>query len=407
MKKQAIILLRGLRRPVRRVPFGTARWALRAALGALVILELTVCAPKPEAQPVDSRRWDSVARYLAGMQPDDEAIAALAQKPEWQAHKRAMDTMFAGMESAYLSKMRPWAAEQIGDPGTPVLFYPFGGPEIIVSQAMFPHVQDYIMCGLEPPGLPPDLLKVPPARMNGVLTNLRNSLDWLVRFTYFQTIHMSSQLRATDVSGTVPLILVFLARTGNRITDVTSVFLGRDGRLYELEDNAPGPDRVSRTSIKVDGIPGVRVTFIKDGRERSAFFFSFDASDPAMAGRGYFFDFVRSRGERSVMIKAASYLLHWGNFPTLKAFILKESRLILSDDTGMPFKDYDRAAWNITLYGNYVAPIPQFAGQIQPALRAAYTARTNIRPLPFEIGYTAAWMPGISSLILAQRAGSD
>ena len=45
--------------------------------------------------------------------------------------------------------------------------------------------------------------------MNGVLTNLRNSLSWLVTYTYFQTIHMSSQLRATDVSGTVPVLRQF------------------------------------------------------------------------------------------------------------------------------------------------------------------------------------------------------
>lgn len=379
------------------------RKKVRLAFLVFLLLEL-MCAAKPEAKPADNGHWDSVARYLAGMDPvEDAAIAALSQKPNWQAHKRAMDTMFSGMERTYLSKMRPWAEKEIGDPGTPVLFYPFGGPEIIVSQAMFPHVQDTIMFGLEPPGLPPDLSKVPVARMNGVLTNLRNSLSWLVTYTYFQTIHMSSQLRATDVSGTVPLMLVFLARTGNRVTDVVNVFLARDGQLYELEENAPGPGRVPRSSIKTDGIPGVRVTFIKDGKERSAFFFSFDASDPVMADRRYFLDFVRSRGERSVMLKAASYLLHWGNFPTLKAFILSESRLILSDDTGMPFKDYDRSAWDLTFYGNYVAPIPQFAGQIQHNLRAVYAARKDIRPLPFEIGYTAAWKPGISSLILARR----
>lgn len=403
MQKKADMIALTRNHRTRQAFAGIGRRA-HVALRILLLLALGVCAPKSEAEPARDSRWDSTARYLAGMEPlEDPAIAALSKNPQWQAHKRAMDTMFNGMEASYLVKMRPWAEKEIGDPATPVLFYPFGGPEIIVSQAMFPHTRDYIMFGLEPPGLPPDVLKVPPARMNGVLVNLRNSLDWLVRFTYFQTIHMSSQLRATDISGTVPLILVFLARTGNHITDVTGVFLGRDGQLYELSENAPGPGRVPRAAVKVDGIPGVRITFIKNGIERSAFFFSFDASDPAMAGRGYFFDFVRSRGERSVMIKAASYLLHWGNFPSLKAFILKESSLILSDDTGMPFKDYDRKTWDLTFYGNYVAPIPQFAGQIQPALRAVHAGGQGIRPLPFEIGYTAAWRPGISSLILAKR----
>ncbi len=377
---------------------------LKLSISLLLIVHVTTCAPNREARPRDNGHWDSVARYLAGMDPtEDPAIVALSQKQEWTAHKAAMDKMFAGLEKTYLSKMKPWAEKEIGDPRTPVLFYPFGGPEIIVSQTMFPHVRDYVLCGLEPPGLPPDLSKVPAARMNGVLANMRNSLAWLVTYTYFQTIQMDSQLRATDVSGTVPLILVFLARTGNRVTDVVDVFLGKDGKLYELEENSPGPGRVPRSSIKIEGILGVRVTFIKDGTERSAFFFSFDAADPAMAGRTYFFDFIRSRGERSVMIKAASYLLHWGNFPTLKAFILNESRLILSDDTGMPFKDYDRKAWDLTFYGNYVAPIPQFAGQIQHNLRAVYVAKKDIKPLPFEIGYTAAWKPGVSSLIVARK----
>jgi hypothetical protein len=366
-----------------------------------LLLAAASCTP---AHPRDTGHWDSVARYLAGMEvQEDPNLAQLSRRPEWITHKQSMDKMFSGLEENYLSKMKPWAEREIGNPGTPVLFYPFGGPEIIISQTFFPHVREYIMCGLEAPGLPPDPSKVPAARLNPVLTNLRESLKWLTSYTYFQTIHMDSQLRYTDLSGTLPLMLVFLARTGNRVTDVTGVILGNNGTLYELEENSPAPGRIPESSIKTTGIRGARITFVKNGTERLAYYFSFDASDPAMKTRSYFFDFVKSRGERSVMLKAASYLLHWGNFPTLKAFILNESRLILSDDTGIPFKDWDRKTWNLTLYGNYQAPIPQFAGQIQYDMLRAYSNKKDVKELPFNIGYTAAWKPGISSLVLARR----
>ncbi|MBL8021393.1 MAG: hypothetical protein JNM27_17105 [Leptospirales bacterium] len=359
------------------------------------------CTP---AHPRDTGHWDSVAKYLAGMEPsEDPSLVLLSERPEWKTHKLAMDKMFTSFDNQYLSKMRPWAEKEIGNPGTPVLFYPFGGPEIIVSQAFFPNVSEFIMCGLEAPGLPPDPAKVQPSRLNPVLTNLRTSLQWLTSYTYFQTIHMDSQLKWTDLSGTLPVMLVFLARTGNRVTDVTGVFLGSDGKLYELEENSPGPGRIPVSSLKISGIPGARITFVKNGTERNAYYFSFDASDPGMKKKAFFFDFLRSRGDRSVMLKAASYLLHWGNFPTLKAFILNESRLILQDDTGIPFKDWDRDVWKLTLYGNYQAPIPQFAGQLQRDLLRAYADKTNVRPLPFEIGYTAAWRPGISSMVLARK----
>lgn len=358
--------------------------------------------------PLSGNDYNEVARYFAGMDVTAEGpLGGIPARAESMAHRKIMDVMFERFEQVYLSKMRDWARTEIGDPGTPVLFYPFGGPELIISQTFFPNVKEYILYGLEPGGRPPNPTAVTAQRLPVVLNNIRNSLDSLTKVTYFQTLQMDVHFRATEITGAVPLMMVFLARTGNKITDVTEVWLAPDGKLYDVDDeaktNRPSENRIVRANIKGDGVSGIRIRFEKNGVAKTATYFSIDISDPAIAKRPYFLQWVRSRGQRSVYLKAASYLLHFGNFTTIRSFLTDESRFILSDDTGIPLRFYDRKIWDLTFYGNYQMPIPLFSGMVQQDLRTAYADKKNVKPLPFEIGYTANWRPGIAPLIKATR----
>ncbi len=358
--------------------------------------------------PISGNDYNEVARYFAGMDVSAEGpLGGIPARVESMQHRKIMDTMFERFEQVYLAKMRDWARTEVGDPGTPVLFYPFGGPELIISQTFFPNVKEYILYGLEPGGRPPNPTAVTAQRLPVVLNNIRASLESLTRVTYFQTLQMDVQFRATEITGAVPLMMVFLARTGNKITDVTEVWLAPDGKLYDVDEetktNRTSENRIARASIKGDGVSGIRIRFEKNGVQKTATYFSIDISDAAIAKRPYFFEHIRSRGQRSVYLKAASYLLHWNNFTAIRNFLLGESRFILSDDTGIPLRYYDRKMWDLTFYGNYQTPIPLFSGMVQQDLRTVYADRKNVKPLPFEIGYTANWRPGIAPLIKATR----
>ena len=100
---------------------------------------------------------------------------------------------------------------------------------------------------------------------------------------------------------------------------------------------------------------------------------------------------------QTTFLKAASYLLHWQEFSFVREQILKNSSQIVSGPSGMPYRFYDDN-WQLKLYGNYVEPIPLFAGFMQKDLKKAYEDGEPEK-LPFKYDYHQT----IYSLIVANK----
>jgi hypothetical protein len=82
--------------------------------------------------------------------------------------------------------------------------------------------------------------------------------------------------------------------------------------------------------------------------------------------------------------------------------VLRHSRYILQDDSGIAMKFFQKGAWQFNYYGTYKRPINLFARHYQPELIAAYTdSAHHPRPLPFGTGYN--WRQTDSNLLLARR----
>jgi hypothetical protein len=88
----------------------------------------------------------------------------------------------------------------------------------------------------------------------------------------------------------------------------------------------------------------------------------------------------------------------------MRNLILRKSRFILQDDTGIPYRFFRDDNWKVTLYGRYADPIKEFSGVKQPDLMAAYKANDTIRNLPFNLGYH--WREKTDILMLIQRKES-
>jgi len=97
-------------------------------------------------------------------------------------------------------------------------------------------------------------------------------------------------------------------------------------------------------------------------------------------------------------LKSASYLMHHPFFGAIRKRILAMSYAILQDDSAVPYRYYDREAWDVTLYGRYDGPIKLFADDFEPELYDAYRSTPGIKPLDFRFGYAPA-----SDLLLAVK----
>jgi len=346
-----------------------------ALLPMLVALVLSACGPVR----VERRsHFDDVARLLAGMEvPQESPIRSLSEAETWKEHNRAMDGSFARFTESSTLPMRTWAAHEI--PVTPsVVFYPFGGPDMAIPMALFPNATEYILFGMEPPGAAPDASVLQPDLMPEAYAVIRSALSWYLTYTYFQTYQMDRWLRRAHLGGAGPVILVFLARSGARITDMRPV-----------------------EPMEGSGTHGMRIDFEYRGLRRTVTYFQIDASNEGLARKPGFLGYVRSRGPRVAFLKAAACLPHYEKFSVIRGFIARESAMILTDDAGLPYADMVRERMSILHYGRYVDTMPLFRACVQPDLVHAFKAGS--RPLPFEVGYNASVMRGRSSLVLAKR----
>ena len=189
-------------------------------MAAALVAALLALAAAP-ARSAETATADDTARFLAGLPPaPDSPLAELAKGPLWQRHARYFDTIFGREDSANLSEIRAFSRERLTDKHETML-YMFSGPDFLYATSFFPTASTYVLAGLEPVGEIPPLTALSHPTVEWTLRNLESSLGSLLSFSFFITKNMKTQLHEGPVYGTLPILYVFLARTGKTIHDVS------------------------------------------------------------------------------------------------------------------------------------------------------------------------------------------
>jgi hypothetical protein len=363
--------------------FGTMKIAVFAAATLLVAM-----LPARAADPVTA---DDTARFLAGMMPSaDSPLMPLTRDPAWQRHAKIFDAAFAQLEQRQLSKIRAWANANLAAP-KPTMFYMFSGPDFLYADAFYSNASTYVLSALEPPGSVPDLTRMSRGGIGAALYSVEHSLGSILSFSFFITKKMKADLHAGQLEGTLPLLYVFLARSGKTIRNVSPVALDDKGTAYFSGEN-PGPNATR----------GVRIVFAGgDGAEKTLYYFSTDLSNSGVRSSG-FLKFCATLAPGNSLIKSASYLLHSGNFTTVRDFILTNSATIVQDDSGIPLTNYGARKWRFFPFGRYAGPIAEFHGRYQESYAELFR---RAQPMDFGIGYR--WRTHESNLLLSVRLADD
>jgi hypothetical protein len=334
---------------------------------------------------------DDTAKFLAGMMPSaDSPLMPLTRDPSWQRHAKFFDAAFAQLEQRQLSRIRAWSETNLAAP-RPTMFYMFSGPDFLYADAFYSKATTYVLSALEPPGSVPDLAKLPRGGIGSALYSVERSLGSVLSFSFFITKQMRTDLHAGQISGTLPILYVFLARSGKTIKDVSPIALDEKGAAYFGNEN-PGPNAVRGTRIIFAG---------SDGQERTLYYFSTDLSNSGARASG-FLKFCATLAPGNSLLKSASYLLHSGNFTTVRDFILANSATIIQDDSGIPLGYYGSRKWRFFPFGRYLGPIGEFPGRYQESYAALFR---RAQPIDFGIGYR--WRTHESNLLLSVRLPDD
>lgn len=342
-----------------------------------------------QARAADGASFDDTARFLAGMPPSPTSpLAPLTREAVWQQHAKHFDASWGGLEGRQLSKVRAWTSQNMSVPQR-TLFYMFSGPDFLYAGAFFPNASTYVLSGLERTGPIPDVMKLRGAALPAALGHLKVSLRQVLSHSYFITSEMGAHLARGQLNGTLPLLYVFLARSGKTIRDVSYVQLEPDGSLKPFDATAP---KAIPRAVKIIFSSG-------NGPEQTLYYFSTNLANDGVAKSG-FLKFCEQLGTGDSFVKSASYLLHSGGFSSVREFMLRHSVHILQDDTGIPVSHFKDDAWSLQPYGRYTRPIPVFARNYQSRLSALFD-KAKPAALDFGIGYK--WRQGQSNLMLATR----
>jgi hypothetical protein len=232
---------------------------------------------------------------------------------------------------------------------------------------------------------------MPYGGIGSTLYNVERALGSILSFSFFITKEMKTDLSAGQVSGSLPILYVFLARSGKTIRDVSLVALDDKGATYFANEN-PG-----RNATR-----GVRIVFAgSDGAEKTLYYFSTDLSNSGVKVTG-FLRFCETLAPGNSLLKSASYLLHSGNFTTVRDFLLANSAAIIQDDSGIPLVYYNPKKWRLFPFGRYAGPIDEFPGRYQEQYAELFR---RSQPLDFGIGYR--WRTHESNVLLSVKLPFD
>ena len=355
----------------------------RTILAAAAGLFFFALGPARAAEPVSA---NDTARFLAGMAPAPESpLAALTKDGSWQQHARSFDAAFERLDRGQLARIRAWSAANITTP-RPSLFYFFSGPDFLYANAFYPNAKTYVLAGLEPVGTVPDLTTLR-GSLAPNLYHMHASISSLLSHTFFITHRMKSDLRVGRINGTLPILYVFLARSGKTVKEATLVRLDDQGAVQPDVDGARGnPTR------------GVKIVFAgSDGEDRTLYYFSTNLADDGVRNSN-FLKFCETLAPGDGLVKSASYLLHSGSFSKVREFLLANSAAMVQDDSGIPLRFYDRKKWDLQPFGRYLGPIGVFPGRYQHEYAGVFR---NSHAIDFGIGYR--WRPNESNLLLAVK----
>lgn len=327
---------------------------------------------------------DAHARFIAGMSVEGTALQnAAASSRDWQSHAKEFNEAFGELKKRQLDPIAAWLPGHISHSAMSdgPLFYMFSGPDFLYANTFFPRAPTYILCGTEPVGNIPDVGAMDEDAVAHGLNTVRKSLEAVLNFSFFITNKMKSDLVESQLTGTLPLLYVFLARTGCQIEEVKLIHLDKEGKVV-----------TDKTAT-----PGVNIKFIgREGRKQQLYYFTTDLSNSGIKDTPGFMKFCEAQGIGHGFAKAASYLMHLDYFTTVRDFLLSHTRSMVQDDSGIPLRAFPQNQWLVLGYGHYSKPIDLFKEKYQPDLAELFDDSPK-ENLPFSFGYT--WHKNESSLI--------
>ncbi|TNF25343.1 MAG: hypothetical protein EP329_23245 [Deltaproteobacteria bacterium] len=311
------------------------------------------------------------------------------------AHCKKLGPIFEPYEQAWLAVARPFFDKLVPKDVPKTVVYPFGGADLLTVLAIFPDLQELTSLSLEAGGDPRNLAHLDSKKLKRSLELHRRFLDKLVTVNHSRTLDLG-QLKLDPLPSQVVFALVGLHVHGYEPVRLRYFRVEADGSLHYLTaaDIAEGDAGVSKArghkkylrSAELFG--NFELVFKKQGGgpEQVYRHISANLDDEHLAADPRVLKHLEKKGMVTAMTKAASYLLWWHNFDTIRGYLLGHLVWMVSDSTGIPPNFLDANVFEIETYGKFRATAIKGSKEGEAAYRKAWEEQPQ-RELPFMFGY--------------------
>ncbi|MCP4136353.1 MAG: hypothetical protein GY754_35610 [bacterium] len=356
-------------------------------------------SPDPGKYPIDpitikkpGNKYNETARFISGLHlPESSKLYSLTKTKAYLKYKNDVDSNWNRFFVPNMQKCSAWSQKKIPHESNKFILYPFSGPDVLHPLVFFSGASDIVMFGLEPTGAVPNPYTVSKRRRVSNLRGMSEALNFLLGHAYFITAHMNKHVGRNRYNSITGIMLFFLTRGGYTIADVNKIYLNAKGKVLL---KSPGRRR---------SIPGVEIIFYKDNKKKLSRvrYFKIDVANYSKK-LPWLLRYLNTFPRCSTILKSASYLLHGRNFSKIRSTILKRSRLVLQDDSGMPLKAFPEKTWKLSYHGKYHKPLPVFKNYYQKDLQIK-TNKFSSGPIPFIYGYGFRYPDMTYHLLLAEK----
>jgi hypothetical protein len=366
-------------------------------------LAVALCVSQAEANTPVELLDEARALLVVGACAEGSPPASVKEQVI-TAHCKKVRAAQEKYKTSWIAQAREFFATNVPPTVPKTVVYPFAGGDLSTALTVYPNADEITTLSLEPAGDPRALSKLSEKQVKAALATVATELGSLYRANFSVTMNMITAMRG----GQLPTQLIFslsaLALHDYEPTSMRYFTISKEGEIvYLTTADFETIDKIKNVGAKNRALANVEIKFKKKGGSKEQVYRHIMANlddahlrkDPGPLAH------LQKKGKVAGMTKAASYLLTFDDFDTMRKYIIDHVEWMVSDSTGLPPKHGLPAGFEYETWGAYESSNMEAGAAVTPAWRQQYKAQPK-RELKFRFGYPDGKLRG--HLIIMRKA---
>jgi hypothetical protein len=371
-------------------------------LGALLIVAASTATSYAEAPAhdfIDDARALLVVGACAEGKPPENVKQDIVD-----AHCKKVRAVQEDYKTSWIAPASEWMRANVPKDVAKTVVYPFAGGDLSTALTVYPDADEITTLSLEPAGDPRALGKLDDKQLKQALKVVETELGSLYKSNFSVTMNMITAMRGGELPTQLIFSLSALSIHGYEPISLKYFKLTKDGDIHYLtDDDLAAIDKIKNIGKRNKELANIELVFQKVGSKHPQTYRHIQGNlddkhikaDPSALAH------LEKKGHVAAMTKAASYLLSFGEFGTMRKYIIDNVDWMVSDTTGLPPKYGTPAGFEYETWGTWDKPNMNAGYGIQADWKAEWKKQPK-RDLKFRFGYPDGKLHG--HLVIMKRA---